>query len=174
VAEADADDKDKDDFAEDGENPEVLAVLRDGLQDVSGAAKDREENGEPKKKKRKKTDMFRLCDDKCQLPQGWPQKLEEALSKIRRSTTDKFLNLDGLVEAFYALERCEACETLRAEGSDIVVSVTGDGCQPLQGCTDFLRWLRQLIAPHYPSIRSLLRRIYEIRQHTGRICEVGL
>ena len=145
-----------------------------------------------KQKERPNRAKYRECDENCEIPVGWADRLYHSLLNLCTATYATYLNRDRLIAAFVELEYCEACEQRQVPGlgswlllyrhgrrscieeTSISVSVTGDACNPPQQCQDGLRWLRHLVAPHFVKVRTTLRTLYKIRETLFFIIEVPL
>ena len=77
---------------------------------------------------------------------NWGLQVFKAISSIKVD-----MNITELQEAIVRLENCKKCSKMKA-----------NGCRTIEFCTDLFRVLLN-ISPHYQRLRTLLRRLYEIR-----------
>ena len=97
--------------------------------------------------KAKKATKGRLCDCK-NVDNDWAVKLHNAMIKLTKNVA----NIKEIVSAVYRFEYCKYC-----------VDNDYERCEKPTRCQDFIKLLRK-IQPHYSGLRSLIRKIYEIRR----------
>lgn len=96
----------------------------------------------------------RKCNASCIIPLNWACKLLNSFKHIN----DK-LDLAQLKLSILDFENCKKCNQYKT-----------NGCQLIDFCDNKLRLL-QYLSPHYQRIRTILRRIYEIRSLNLWLCK---
>lgn len=97
----------------------------------------------------------RLCDVSCNIPFNWGIRLYESLSKI-----DETLSIEELQVAIIEFEYCKSC------------SKNTEFCNKKNNCTDYIKFLLNL-SPHYQKIRTIIRRVYEIRSLNNMLLTIN-
>jgi len=95
----------------------------------------------------------RQCNTSCNIPLNWACKLFNSFKEIN----DK-LDFDQLKLSIVNFENCKKCNQYKT-----------NGCQIIEFCDNKLKLLQNL-SPHYQKIRTILRRIYEIRSLNLWLC----
>jgi len=90
--------------------------------------------------------LVRKCDSNCKFAKHWATKLHNSLRNL-----DPIKNFNFIQRDILDLEYCNKC-----------FEETYPECEAREKCKDIIKLLRDL-APHFQHIRSLLRRIYNIR-----------
>ena len=153
---------------EDGVDPEVAAVNEEEVEEVEPANPDQNSEKTPKNQ-----NLYRECDEFCDIPAEWEETLLVHLRRLSQSSFSTYLEVGRLVAALDALEECSQCDSLLAPRASVIVSIGGNGCQPVNDCTDFIRWLRWNITPHFTKVRTLLRQLYKFREGLHLIIRVS-
>lgn len=87
------------------------------------------------------------CNSSCSIPLDWAHKLYNSFCKI-----DPRLDLLELQANLIDLESCHKCSKLKTKG-----------CNLIEFCDDTVRLLLH-VSPHFQLLRTIIRRIYEIRE----------
>ena len=134
------------------ENSEDLAIDDDYDQEIP------EKSRAALKKRRERQFWARYCDSGCNFGAlgEWQLRLQSMIRKLCNSTYSTKLQLLNLVGALGELEECKRCSELEQTG--------GGSCNPVEECQDHVRWLGKAVAPHFPTMRTLMRQIYRLRE----------
>ncbi len=96
------------------------------------------------------------CDETCILPSNWGSKLHKKLESLDPEST-----LHELLTAIVSLEYCDHCNML-----DYFDCSLGDDCQ------DLIKVLREKVFIHRVGCRTIVRQIYNARQHARWLIEL--
>lgn len=110
-------------------------------------------------KRKLKYQKGHFCTDECVLPFKWGTYLHQSLMNLTRTELTAVENLANLQSEILNFDNCSYCK-----------STNYKECALGNSCRDKLRLLRKL-SPHFAGIRTLLRKIYRVREINRKLLE---